>query len=67
MSGKEKKKKEGRKVIPIGLIGLSFGFRDNHNVATSLWGLLFAWSKILEFGDTAFIILRKQKLIFLHW
>ncbi|CAG7726177.1 unnamed protein product, partial [Allacma fusca] len=28
---------------------------------------MFALSKILEFGDTVFIILRKQKLIFLHW
>ncbi|XP_078702143.1 very long chain fatty acid elongase 6-like [Branchiostoma floridae x Branchiostoma belcheri] len=32
-----------------------------------LWGSAFAFSKVLEFGDTAFIILRKQKLIFLHW
>jgi len=45
----------------------SICFADNHNVATSLWGLLFAWSKMVEFGDTAFIVLRKQRLIFLHW
>ncbi|XP_078620241.1 very long chain fatty acid elongase 6-like [Branchiostoma floridae x Branchiostoma japonicum] len=32
-----------------------------------LWGSAFAFSKVLEFGDTVFIILRKQKLIFLHW
>ena len=31
------------------------------------WSWLFVWSKVLEFGDTAFIILRKQKLTFLHW
>ena len=31
------------------------------------WSWLFVWSKVLEFGDTAFIILRKQKLSFLHW
>ncbi|XP_054162395.1 elongation of very long chain fatty acids protein 6-like [Oppia nitens] len=31
------------------------------------WIWLFTWSKPLEFGDTLFIILRKQKLIFLHW
>jgi len=54
-------------VSPIGGIQRSVCFADNHNVATSLWGLLFAWSKLIEFGDTAFIILRKQKLIFLHW
>lgn len=28
---------------------------------------MFAFSKVLEFGDTLFILLRKQKLIFLHW
>lgn len=31
------------------------------------WSALFMASKVLEFGDTAFIVLRKQKLIFLHW
>lgn len=31
------------------------------------WAWLFTWSKIFEFGDTLFIILRKQKLTFLHW
>ena len=31
------------------------------------WAWLFTWSKVLEFGDTVFIILRKQKLTFLHW
>lgn len=31
------------------------------------WAWLFTWSKVLEFGDTAFIVLRKQKLTFLHW
>lgn len=32
-----------------------------------LWGFLFIWSKVIEFGDTAFIILRKTPLQFLHW
>jgi len=31
------------------------------------WGPLFTISKVVEFVDTMFIVLRKQKLIFLHW
>lgn len=33
----------------------------------ALWVWLFIISKIPELGDTLFIVLRKQKLIFLHW
>lgn len=32
-----------------------------------IWGILFVFSKVPELVDTLFIILRKQKLIFLHW
>ncbi|KAF7493473.1 Elongation of very long chain fatty acids protein 6 [Sarcoptes scabiei] len=39
-------------------------YRD---VRLTLWYWLFVWSKVYELGDTIFIILRKQKLIFLHW
>lgn len=34
---------------------------------TAFWGWLMALSKMAELGDTAFIVLRKQPLIFLHW
>jgi len=37
------------------------------NPILNFWYLMFAWSKAIELIDTAFIILRKQKLIFLHW
>ena len=32
-----------------------------------LWTFLFVISKVPELGDTIFIVLRKQRLTFLHW
>jgi elongation of very long chain fatty acids protein 6 len=34
---------------------------------TGFWAYAFTASKVIELGDTAFIVLRKQPLIFLHW
>ncbi|XP_078687020.1 very long chain fatty acid elongase 6-like [Branchiostoma floridae x Branchiostoma belcheri] len=34
---------------------------------TGLWSALYIFSKIVEFGDTSFIVLRKRPLLFLHW
>ncbi|KAI6181337.1 Elongation of very long chain fatty acids protein [Aphelenchoides besseyi] len=34
---------------------------------TGYWTEKFAMSKVFEFVDTAFIVLRKRPLIFLHW
>lgn len=37
------------------------------NVITAVWGFLFTLSKVPELLDTAFVLLRKRNLIFLHW
>ncbi|ELT90793.1 hypothetical protein CAPTEDRAFT_89921 [Capitella teleta] len=34
---------------------------------TAFWGLLFTLSKVPELLDTAFLVLKKRPVIFLHW
>lgn len=41
--------------------------KTSTNSRAQYWMWLFALSKIFELGDTIFIVLRKQRLIFLHW
>nr|BCL51434.1 fatty acid synthase [Plautia stali] len=38
-----------------------------HDRVAGVWTWLFVLSKLPELGDTVFIVLRKQPLIFLHW
>lgn len=37
------------------------------DVRLQFWTWIFVWSKVFELGDTIFIVLRKQRLIFLHY
>ena len=39
----------------------------HHVPMLSFWSLIFVLSKIVEFGDTFFIVVRKAPLRFLHW
>ena len=50
--------------------GLYKSICDNRYVQVkyrTIWCLIFCFSKVPELVDTLFIVLRKQRLIFLHW
>jgi elongation of very long chain fatty acids protein 6 len=49
------------------MCSVSYYNESNSPHNSPLWALLFIFSKLPELGDTVFIVLRKQKLIFLHW
>ncbi|CAL8113591.1 unnamed protein product [Orchesella dallaii] len=45
----------------------SLCYREMLNEPASFWGIAFTLSKIVELGDTIFIVLRKQPLVLLQW
>ena len=50
--------------------GFSHSVCNRHLLATrpgTLWSVMYVLAKAVEFGDTAFIVLRKTPLNFLHW
>jgi elongation of very long chain fatty acids protein 6 len=49
--------------------GLDYSICDNSMEfgALEFWTFAFVMTKLVDMFDTAFVILRKQKLIFLHW
>ena len=54
-------------IMDRGFIG-SCCFTDGHlNPDISVWSYLFVFSKVWEFMDTFFLVLRKKEVIFLHW
>ena len=54
------------KLIPKLVSSFSSSFIEKDRVA-GYWTFMFVMSKVPELGDTIFIVLRKQPLIFLHW
>ncbi|CAG7828765.1 unnamed protein product, partial [Allacma fusca] len=57
----------------LSILGSTHGFhtsiclRDQMTMSHVFWEFIGTWSKVVELGDTFFVILRKQPLILLHW
>ncbi|CAH2321857.1 elongation of very long chain fatty acids 6 [Pelobates cultripes] len=58
----------------LGNVLIASGFKESvcdsgfySGPVSKFWAYAFVLSKVPELGDTLFIVLRKQKLIFLHW
>uniref|UniRef100_A0A8C5R3P1 Elongation of very long chain fatty acids protein n=1 Tax=Leptobrachium leishanense TaxID=445787 RepID=A0A8C5R3P1_9ANUR len=63
-----------RTIWYMGNVLISRGFKESvcdsgfySGPVSKFWAYAFVISKVPELGDTLFIVLRKQKLIFLHW
>ncbi|XP_053306910.1 elongation of very long chain fatty acids protein 3 [Spea bombifrons] len=58
----------------LGSLLITSGFKQSvcdrgfyNGPVSKFWAYAFVLSKVPELGDTLFIVLRKQRLIFLHW
>ena len=47
-------------------VSLDLLHRSLYSPAALFWGWLFGLSKVVELGDTIFVVLRKRPLTFLH-